>query len=111
VESFDPKLGRKVGLNKKSADNVIGGANHAFSFSILWGCMRTRQTKRDAISRKKRTKFIVNKFTTIITLQAFYNSMKLSFDVGEEKRWRVEAVLDLLREEMTMNNVKNHPIQ
>jgi hypothetical protein len=45
VECLNPKSRGKVCLNKKGSDNVIGGAQHAFGFSILRRSMRTRETK------------------------------------------------------------------
>ena len=53
VKCFDPKLGRKASLKEKCADNVVGGAYHAFCLAILWRCVRAREAVGDAVVGEK----------------------------------------------------------
>jgi hypothetical protein len=84
VEGFHPKRRREIGLDEKSTDNIVRGAQHAFSLDILWGGMRTRQAEGNAVSREKCTEIMVDKFPTVVTLHTFNYSMELSFDIGKE---------------------------
>jgi hypothetical protein len=45
VKGFYPKLRREVGLEKEGADDVVGGADHAFGAPVLRGCIGTRETE------------------------------------------------------------------
>lgn len=66
---------------KKCASGVINSTNFAFSFTILRRSVRTRETKIHVMFRTLVVEGRVIKFTTIVTLKAFYFTFKLSVDV------------------------------
>lgn len=52
VESFDPELRWKVGVNEEDTNNIVGGTEVSFSFPVLRGCVWARQTEGGAIMGK-----------------------------------------------------------
>ena len=77
VEGLDPKLGRKASLKEKCANNIVGGAYHAFCLAVLWWCVREREAIGDAIVGDGCAKGGVDESATIITLHAFNECVKL----------------------------------
>lgn len=49
VKSFYPIYGRKTGLEKEGANNVVDGAKHTFGFAILLGGVRARETELNSM--------------------------------------------------------------
>lgn len=55
MESLDPKVGRKMCVEKEGAEHVICCADHAFSFTVLRRSIRTREAERGTPVREKIT--------------------------------------------------------
>ena len=55
-------------MDEKGSDDIIGGADEAFSFAILSGSVQARQAKNDTTLAKKVTNCTSEKLTAILTL-------------------------------------------
>lgn len=71
-------------MEKKSAYNIIGGANHPFSFPVLRRGVRAGEAVGNAVVREEGAERAVDEFATVVALHALNNSVKLSVDGGEE---------------------------
>jgi hypothetical protein len=71
-------------LKKYGTDNIIGGAEHAFSLPILWQSVRAGKTKDDAMGGKEISEGGGEKFTSIIALEALDGYMILGVYVVEK---------------------------
>jgi hypothetical protein len=65
-------------LNKKSANDIICGANETFGFTILRRGVGTREAESNPIVSEESAKGVGEKLATIITLHALNGYMKLS---------------------------------
>ena len=84
MQGFHPKRRWKVGLEKKSSNDIIDGSKHSFGFTILLGGMRAREAENDAIGCKVIMKEFIVVFPSIITLKSFDGGIELGFDkIGE----------------------------
>lgn len=84
VKCLDPICGRKAGLEKKGANNVVDCAKHKFRSTVPLRCMRTGKTELNAMSCKKIAKVMVIIFASIITLEGLKRVVKLVFNKCEE---------------------------
>jgi hypothetical protein len=84
VEGLGPEACRKVCLEKKSADGVVGRADHALSLAVLGGGIRARHPQLHPVGEKKVTGGGVIKLPTIVTLNDLNGEAELSGHPGEE---------------------------
>jgi hypothetical protein len=68
MQGLCPVGGREGLLEKKAADHISGGADHAFDTAVLCGGVGARETQLDAVSEKKRTSSVVVELAAIVTL-------------------------------------------
>lgn len=80
MKRLDPVMGRKRSLKKKRANHIGDGPNHALGVAILLGRVWASETRDSAARLKKRFKFEIVKFATIISLKNFNLSIKLSLN-------------------------------
>lgn len=64
-------------MKEKSANDIVDGSKHAFRFTILLGCIRTRKTHENTILVKKLLELKVTVFPPVITLESFNIHLKL----------------------------------
>jgi hypothetical protein len=65
------------GLKKKGADNIVGGADHAFGLSVLLRGVGAGHAESDAVGKKERTRGGVVKLTPVVALHAFDGAAEL----------------------------------
>jgi hypothetical protein len=58
--------------------------NNTFSFTILWGCVRTRHLELCAIRQEEEAGGRVVKLTPVIALDSFDSLAELSRHIGKE---------------------------
>lgn len=83
MECFDLKGRCEVGL-KESAHSVIGGANEAFRFAVLWRGVGTREAVSNAGGREEIAKGGVDKLATIVALHALDDDIILRVNEREK---------------------------
>jgi hypothetical protein len=71
-------------MKQEGANDVIGGTNDTFSFTILCGSVRARHAKENAMGRKERASVEIVELATIIALQPLDRDAKLGADIGEK---------------------------
>jgi hypothetical protein len=100
-------IARRYGrLEQQGADHIVGGAEHAFGFTVLWRCIGARHAKFHTIGEKEGPGRGVVKLPTIITLDLLDRAPKLSTDIREKMRDGGKSIRGA--EEKSKNNVKNH---
>jgi hypothetical protein len=68
VKGLDPKGRGEGGLEQEGANNVVGGANEAFGFTILRASVWARKAKADAMLSEVVTESVCKEFATIVAL-------------------------------------------
>jgi hypothetical protein len=84
VEGLGPETCREVRLEKKSADGVVGRADHALSLAVLGGGIRARHPQLHPVGEKEVTGGGVIELTTVVTLNGLNGEAELSGHPGEE---------------------------
>ena len=95
-EGVSPIRGRHRRLEEESANDIVGGAENAFSLAILLQGVWARHAHDDTLCKEESAGGGVIELTTIITLNCLNSATKLSENVGE-KLERHEKVSDLRR--------------
>jgi len=67
-KSISPVGGRHRGLEKKSAGDIVGGADHALGFPILLRGIWAGHAEGNAFGKKEGTRGGVIKLTSFVTL-------------------------------------------
>jgi hypothetical protein len=86
MKSIYPIAWRHGHLEQQGADHIVGGAEHAFSFTVLWRCIGARHVKLHTIGEKESPGRGVVKLPTIIALDLPDRAPKLSTDIREKIR-------------------------
>jgi hypothetical protein len=84
VKSFCPITPGKRSLNQQSADDIVNRTNNMFSFTILWGCVRTQHLELCAVRQEEDAGGRVVKLTSVVTLDSFDSPTELSRHIGKE---------------------------
>jgi hypothetical protein len=84
VKSFCPITPGKGSLNQQSADDIVNGTNNTFSFTILWGRVRTRHPELCAVRQEEDSGGRVVKLTSVVALDSFNSPAELSRHIGKE---------------------------
>jgi hypothetical protein len=92
VKSFCPITLGKRSLNQQSADDIVNRTNNTFSFTILWGRVRTQHLELCAIRQEEEAGGRVVKLTSVVALDSFDIHVKLSRYIGKEMRQSSECV-------------------
>lgn len=71
-----------MGLDEKSANDIVGYADHTLGLPILSRSIRIGQTENDTVLVKERVRKIVIKFSAIITLHGLKRSVELGLYVS-----------------------------
>jgi hypothetical protein len=85
VKSFYPITPEKESLNQKSADDIVNRTNNTFSFTILWGRVRTRHPELCAVRQEEDSGGRVVKLTSVVALDSFASPTELSRHIS--KNW------------------------
>jgi hypothetical protein len=83
VKSFCPITPRKGSLNQQSADDIVNGTNNTFSFTILWGRVRTQHPELCAVRHEEDSGGRVVKLTPVVALDSFDSPAELSRHIGK----------------------------
>jgi hypothetical protein len=83
-KSINPVGRGHGGLEKKSANDIVDGAKHAFGFAILLRGVRAGHPKGDTFGKKESARGSIIKLATIVTLHNFYSAVKLSENKSEK---------------------------
>jgi hypothetical protein len=83
VEALGPEACRKVHL-EKSADGVVGRADHALSLAVLGGGIRARHPQLHPVGEKEGAGGRVIELPTIVTLDGLNGEAELSGHPDEE---------------------------
>jgi hypothetical protein len=83
VEALGPEACRKVRLDEKSADGVVGRADHALSLAVLGG-IRARHPQLHPVGEKEGAGGRVIELPTIVTLDGLNGEAELSGHPDEE---------------------------
>jgi hypothetical protein len=86
MQSICPIARRHGCLEQQGADHTVGGAEHAFGFTVLRRCIEARHTKLHTIGEKEGPGRGVVKLPTVITLDLLDRAPKLSMDIREKMR-------------------------
>jgi hypothetical protein len=78
-------------LEEKGACDIICGAKHALSLSILRRGVGARHAERDAIGEKESARGVVE-LSAIVTLHGFDGATKLGANIGKEVRKGGESI-------------------
>jgi hypothetical protein len=78
VKGLGPETCREVRLEKKSADGVVGRADHAHSLAVLGGGIRARHPQLHPVGEKEVTGGGVIELTTVVTLNGLNGEAELS---------------------------------
>jgi hypothetical protein len=71
-------------LNQQSADDIVNRTNNTFSFTILWGRMRTQHLELCAIRQEEDSGGRVVKLPLIVALNSFAElSRHISNEIGQ----------------------------
>ena len=84
AESFNPVGGRKTGLKKERANDIIDSANNAFSFPVLREGVGARHMKMNTTREEEGMGAGVVKLLSVVTLNALNSSTKLRSNIGEK---------------------------
>jgi hypothetical protein len=83
VKSFRPITPGKGSLDKQSANDIVNGTNDMFSFTILWGCVRTRHSELCVVRQEEDPGGRVVKLTPV-SLDSFDGPAELSRHISKE---------------------------
>jgi hypothetical protein len=86
MKSIYPIARRHGRLEQQGADHIVGGAEHAFGFTVLWWCIGARHVELHTIGEEEGPGRGVVKLPTIITLDLLDRAPKLSMDTREKMR-------------------------
>jgi len=92
VECLDPIRGGHASLKKERANNIIGGANNVFGYTILGRSVWTRQTEGGTMSKKERAGTGVIKLTAIVALNVLDEDAELSGNIRKKMSESGECV-------------------
>jgi hypothetical protein len=84
VKYFCPITPEKRSLNQQSADDIVNRTNNMFSFTILWGHVRTRHPELCAVRQEEDVSVRVVKLMSVVTLDSFDSPAELSRHIGKE---------------------------
>jgi hypothetical protein len=84
VMSFCPIMPGKGSLNQQSVDDIVNRTNNTFSFTILWGRVRTRHPELCAIRQEEDSGGRVVKLTPVVALDSFDSPTELSRHISKE---------------------------
>jgi hypothetical protein len=84
VEGLGPETCQEVCLEKKSADGVVGRADHALHLAVLGGGIQARHPQLHPVGEKEVTGGGVIKLPTVVTLNDLNGEAELSGHPGEE---------------------------
>jgi hypothetical protein len=84
VSSFYPITPGKGSLNQQSADATVNRTNNTFSFTILWGHVRTRYPELCVIRQEDDSGGTVVKLTSVVALDSFDSPAELSRHISKE---------------------------
>jgi hypothetical protein len=65
-------------------DDIINQTNNTFSFTILWGRVRTRHPELCVIQQEEDSGERVVKLTSVVTLDSFNSPVELSRHISKE---------------------------
>jgi hypothetical protein len=65
-------------------DDIVNQMNNTFSFTILWGRVRTRHPKMCAVRQEEEAGGRVIKLTPVVALDSFDSHVELSRRIGKE---------------------------
>jgi hypothetical protein len=82
----------KRSLNQQSADDIVNRMNNTFSFTILWGRVRTRHPELCAVRQEEDAGGRVVKLTSVVALDSFDSPAELSRHINKEIRQSSEGV-------------------
>jgi hypothetical protein len=74
----------KGSLNQQSADDIVNRMNNAFSFTILWGRVKTRHLELCAVRQEEDSGGRVIKLTPVVALDSFDSPAELSRHISKE---------------------------
>jgi hypothetical protein len=81
-----PVTGGHGGLEQQRASDVVGGAKHAFGFSILLGGVGAGHAETHTFSKEESTSGSIVELTAIVTLHRFDGATELSEYIGKKMR-------------------------
>jgi hypothetical protein len=84
VKSFCLITSGKGSLNQQSADDIVNRMNNTFSFTILWGRVRTRHPELCAVRHEEDLGGRVVKLIPVVTLDSFDSPTELSRHISKE---------------------------
>jgi hypothetical protein len=84
VKSFCLITPGKGSLNQQSVDDIVNRTNNTFSFTILWGRVRTRHPELCAVRQEEDSGGRVVKLTSVAALDSFDSSAELSRHISKE---------------------------
>jgi hypothetical protein len=74
----------KRSLDQQNTDDIVNQTNNTFSFTILWGRVRTRHPELCAIQQEEDAGGRVVKLTSIVALDSFDSPAELNRHIGKE---------------------------
>jgi hypothetical protein len=84
VKSFCLITPEKGSLNQQSADDIVNQTNNTFSFTILWGRVRTRHPELCVVRQEKESGGRVVKLTPVVALDSFDSPAVLRRHISKE---------------------------
>jgi hypothetical protein len=84
VNAFYPITPRKISLDQQSEDDIVNRMNNTFTFTILWGRVRTHHLELCVVRQEEDAGGRVVKLTFIVALDSFDSPAELSRHVGKE---------------------------
>jgi hypothetical protein len=84
VKSFCLITSGKGSLNQQSADDIVNRMNNTFSFTVLWGRVRTRHPELCAVRQEEDLGGRVVKLMPVVTLDSFDSPTELSRHISKE---------------------------
>jgi hypothetical protein len=84
LKFFGPITPGKRSLNQQSVDDIVNQMNNTFSFTILWGRVRTRHPKMCAVQQEEEAGGRVVKLTPVVALDRFDSPAELSRHIDKE---------------------------
>jgi hypothetical protein len=92
VKSFCPITPEKRSLNQQSVDDIVNQTNNMFSFTILWGRVRTRHPELCAIRQEEDVGGRVVKLKSVVAVDSFDSPTELSRHIGKKIRQSSEGI-------------------
>jgi hypothetical protein len=90
--SFGPIIPGKRSLNQQSANDIVNRTNNTFSFTILWGRVRTRHPELCVVRQEEEAGGRVVKLMPIVALDSFDSPTELRRHIGKEMGQSSEGV-------------------